>query len=263
MSSSKAVYSFFDPAEIKKSFSGKATASPSNSPSVNQSYESAASHDREGRSRSFSSATSHSGSQVHGSYSSNPNGSYESHNTGNVSIEYDENSSCSGGSAMTERRANKSPEVVVRGGRLHGAKSPEMVRLNDANVSGGLGSTSGLSSASGGMGSDSNLGRRSNSDVDKGSAFERTASNASGLSANTAPASIGGVHGGNSNTMLSNLTREANYEEGASELFLLVENAAWQEAITRYVHSICVLEIGLANTFCEVLLWFHAMFASN
>lgn len=28
-------------------------------------------------------------------------------------------------------------------------------------------------------------------------------------------------------------TREANYEEGASELFLLVENAAWQDAITR------------------------------
>ena len=28
-------------------------------------------------------------------------------------------------------------------------------------------------------------------------------------------------------------TREANYDEGASELFLLVESASWQEAITR------------------------------
>lgn len=68
-------------------------------------------------------------------------------------------------------------------------------------------------------------------------------SNASGSSANShmeeegeivrqASSSLGGVMGaGANNGKIS--TREANYEEGASELFLLVEGAHWQEAITR------------------------------
>lgn len=130
--------------------------------------------------------------------------------TGEISIEYKDDFSYN--SQITERAANKSPEVISP----RYAAQNEMVR-SVSNVSGGA------------------------------------ASNVSGLGSN---ASSGSMHSANSGVIreststrgngIGPTTREANYEEGASELFLLVEGANWQEAITRLVFCCSV----------ELLWWF-------
>jgi hypothetical protein len=196
MSSSKAVFSFFDPAEINKSYSGKSATpksssnlSPkvSNSPSIlsqastSSSYKSSTSTSRDMRAASST----------------------------EISITYDNSQdevSCN--SQITERAANKSPTEVNTAAKYSGYN----VNRSISNVSGGA-----MSQLSGSNASSSSA----NSHIEEeGEVIAHSLS------------SLGGVAEATNNGQVVS-TREANYEEGASELFLLVEGAHWQEAITR------------------------------
>lgn len=188
MSVSKSVFSFFDPAEINKSFSSKteegaATPKSTISPKVSSSG-TPLSH-TSSRS-SYNSTTSPANSA-----SCTVPDRVPSSSTGELSIQYNKPSSddTSCNSQITERAANKSPDVT-----RYVTKSISGVGSNTSGVDIGLKSQSSVSS---------NLSKSASSSLE-----------------------IQPPSGGTT-------TREANYDEGASELFMLVESASWQEAITR------------------------------
>ena len=128
-------------------------------------------------------------------------------NSDDLSIPYED---CDASSQVTERAGNKSPSPNTPaniGWTRSGSSSASCAGTNGITGSSVSSKDSGLSGGS----------RPSTEDISKSSSELGTSNNS--------PQDISAAN--------EQSTREANYEEGASELFLLVEGAAWEEAITR------------------------------
>lgn len=138
--------------------------------------------------------------------------------TGEISINCNQSLDESCNSQITERAANKSPIEVTRGAYN--------VNRIGSNVSGGA-----MSQLSGSNASSSVSVHSSGSGVGASESEIGKSTSSLGIQgATSGGAGKNGVVSGAGQT-----TREANYEEGASELFLLVESASWEEAVNRYV----------------------------
>lgn len=228
------VFSFFDSSEINKSDSCKSGAT---SPRSNNSYSAL-----EATSSSPASQTSSSSGSVNSSKNStgvSPASSARSSksskppspnnksslkggkppkspakmlgksNSDDVSTNYED---CDASSQVTERAGNISPiaHAPANVGLIRSVSNASCTAMSGMSGGSSLSTGSGLSGDR----------RPSEEDISKSSSGFETSNNGRQDSRDS-PATNG----------LS--IREANYEEGASELFLLVEGAAWEEAITR------------------------------
>lgn len=210
MSISKAVFSFFDPAEINKPSGGKsATPRASDSSPKPPASPTASSPVSTGSRSSYMSASSSTASRTSPPTSSQMGRgqSIDEVGSGEISITCNISQDESCNSQITERANNKSPVMTTR--------NAYNVNRTSSNVSGGA-----MSHLSG-----SNASSTSVHSAESGRDDGKSASSV-GIQGAVSGAGSGGA---------TQTTIEANYEEGASELFLLVESASWEEAIIRYV----------------------------